>query len=223
MLLLFFRCSDRNFYNLWQKIKSSIVLYFNCIATFLSKKRNINNTDSILDDATLIMVNLFIRSFAKIDDVKMEYSVQITFRQKWSDDRLTYQHRLVGDMESEWPLPTFLEIINQINGIFEQAKIHHLWGEKLWNISKVNAVAVVVIFQLWEKCSLNVLSKISASSYITKINVFQVVSSIWRWRMPAKSGCRTLSSETRKREDSTTFWCPMFILESSLTALCFTV
>ena len=77
------------------------MLYFNCIAAFLSKKRNINNTDSILDDATLIMVNLFIRSFAKIDDVKMEYSVQITFRQKWSDDRLTYQHRLVGDMESE--------------------------------------------------------------------------------------------------------------------------
>ena len=223
MLLLFFRCSNHNFYNLWPKIKSSIVLYFNCIAAFLSKKRNINNTDSILDDATLIMVNLFIRSFAKIDDVKMEYSVQITFRQKWSDDRLTYQHRLVGDMESEWPLPTFLEIINQINGIFEQAKIHHLWGEKLWNISKVNAGAVVVIFQLLEKCSFNVLSKISASSYITKINVFQVVSSIWRWRMPAKSGCRTLSSETRKREDSTTFWCPMFILESSLTALCYTV
>jgi anionic glutamate receptor len=40
------------------------------------------------------MVNLFIRSFAKIDDVKMEYSVQITFRQKWSDDRLTYSHKL---------------------------------------------------------------------------------------------------------------------------------
>ena len=78
------------------------MLYFKCIAAFLSKKGNINNNgDSILDDATLIMVNLFIRSFAKIDDVKMEYSVQITFRQKWSDDRLTYQHRLVGDMESE--------------------------------------------------------------------------------------------------------------------------
>ena len=55
----------------------------------------------IADDATLIMVNLFIRSFAKIDDVKMEYSVQITFRQKWSDDRLTYKHRLTGDMQSE--------------------------------------------------------------------------------------------------------------------------
>ena len=48
------------------------------------------------------MVNLFIRSFAKIDDVKMEYSVQITFRQKWSDDRLTYKHKLGhGDMQSE--------------------------------------------------------------------------------------------------------------------------
>lgn len=53
------------------------------------------------DDATLIMVNLFIRSFAKIDDVKMEYSVQITFRQKWADDRLTYKHKLGhGDMQS---------------------------------------------------------------------------------------------------------------------------
>ena len=84
---------------------------------FYQRKRNINNIDSILDDATLIMVNLFIRSFAKIDDVKMEYSVQITFRQKWSDDRLTYQHRLVGDMESEYTeilglLQTFLKLIN---------------------------------------------------------------------------------------------------------------
>ena len=60
-----------------------------------------NTNYLIADDATLIMVNLFIRSFAKIDDVKMEYSVQITFRQKWSDDRLTYKHRLTGDMQSE--------------------------------------------------------------------------------------------------------------------------
>lgn len=63
-----------------------------------------NTNYLIADDATLIMVNLFIRSFAKIDDVKMEYSVQITFRQKWSDDRLTYKHRLTGDMQSEFRL-----------------------------------------------------------------------------------------------------------------------
>ena len=32
-------------------------------------------------------VNLFVRSFEKIDDVKMEFSVQITFRQQWNDNR----------------------------------------------------------------------------------------------------------------------------------------
>ena len=72
------------------------------------------------DDATLIMVNLFIRSFAKIDDVKMEYSVQITLRHKWSDDRLTYKHKLGhGDMQSRNPNPVnifsyFIIIIGRI-------------------------------------------------------------------------------------------------------------
>lgn len=56
------------------------------------------------------MVNLYIRSFAKIDDVKMEYSVQITFRQKWHDDRLVYVDKLgVGDMQSKLPI-TFCRI-----------------------------------------------------------------------------------------------------------------
>ena len=32
-----------------------------------------------------------------------EYSVQITFRQKWNDDRLSYDHRLsLGDMRSKF-------------------------------------------------------------------------------------------------------------------------
>ena len=86
---------------------------------------------SVADAATIIVVNLYIRSFAKIDDVKMvnsifvptththalwignifkcillvhslhlqEYSVQITFRQTWNDDRLSYENRLThGDM-----------------------------------------------------------------------------------------------------------------------------
>ena len=35
-----------------------LILIYNCL---------------ILDDATLIMVDLYVRSFAKIDDVKMEY------------------------------------------------------------------------------------------------------------------------------------------------------
>ena len=57
----------------------------------------------LADEATLIIVNLYVRSFAKIDDVKMEYSVQITFRQQWDDIRLQYEHKLLGkEMKSKF-------------------------------------------------------------------------------------------------------------------------
>lgn len=35
-------------------------------------------------------VNIFVRSISRIDDVKMEYAIQITFREAWRDDRLVY-------------------------------------------------------------------------------------------------------------------------------------
>jgi len=50
----------------------------------------INGTDA----ATFVYVNIFVRSFSKIDDVKMEYSFQITMRQKWNDNRLAYKDRM---------------------------------------------------------------------------------------------------------------------------------
>jgi len=50
----------------------------------------INGTDK----ATFVYVNIFVRSFSKIDDVKMEYSFQITMRQQWNDVRLQYKDRL---------------------------------------------------------------------------------------------------------------------------------
>jgi len=54
----------------------------------------INGTDA----ATFVYVNIFVRSFSKIDDVKMEYSFQITMRQQWNDKRLNYKDRLHGGM-----------------------------------------------------------------------------------------------------------------------------
>ncbi len=71
---------------------------------------------SFTDGPTIVNVNLYVRSFEKIDDVKMvlfkqtrtfrsqkkkslkkqEYSVQITFRQQWNDYRLAY-----NDMNGE--------------------------------------------------------------------------------------------------------------------------
>ncbi|KQS38754.1 uncharacterized protein Dere_GG23471, isoform I [Drosophila erecta] len=40
--------------------------------------------------ATNVSVNMFLRSISKIDDYKMEYSVQLTFREQWTDERLKF-------------------------------------------------------------------------------------------------------------------------------------
>lgn len=58
----------------------------------------LNSTDS----ATLVQVNIFVRSFSSIDDVKMEYSFQITLRQQWNDGRLSFKDKLFG-MEASQP------------------------------------------------------------------------------------------------------------------------
>ncbi|KDR19247.1 hypothetical protein L798_06303, partial [Zootermopsis nevadensis] len=41
-------------------------------------------------EATLVSVNIYLRSISKIDDYKMEYSVQLTFREQWIDERLKF-------------------------------------------------------------------------------------------------------------------------------------
>jgi len=46
------------------------------------------------EEATLVFVNIFFRSFSKIDDVKMEYSFQITLRQQWNDVRLKFTDKI---------------------------------------------------------------------------------------------------------------------------------
>ncbi|XP_049829943.1 glutamate-gated chloride channel isoform X6 [Schistocerca gregaria] len=46
----------------------------------------INGTDG----PATVRVNIFVRSISKIDDVTMEYSVQLTFREQWMDERLKF-------------------------------------------------------------------------------------------------------------------------------------
>ncbi|XP_050733408.1 glutamate-gated chloride channel-like [Eriocheir sinensis] len=41
---------------------------------------------------TKVVINIMIRSINKIDDYHMEYSVQMTFREQWRDDRLAYKN-----------------------------------------------------------------------------------------------------------------------------------
>uniref|UniRef100_T1E1T2 Gamma-aminobutyric acid receptor subunit beta n=1 Tax=Cupiennius salei TaxID=6928 RepID=T1E1T2_CUPSA len=39
----------------------------------------------------VVEINTFVRSLNDLDDVKMVYTAQLTFRQKWQDDRLKYE------------------------------------------------------------------------------------------------------------------------------------
>lgn len=79
----------------------------------------INSTES----ATVVNVNLYFRSFDKIDDVKMEYSVQITFRQQWNDNRLAFndmegriKYLTMTDSKKVWMPDTFFR--NEKHGQF---------------------------------------------------------------------------------------------------------
>lgn len=46
----------------------------------------INGTDG----PAIVRINLFVRSIMTISDIKMEYSVQLTFREQWLDERLKF-------------------------------------------------------------------------------------------------------------------------------------
>ena len=58
-------------------------------------------------------MNIFVRGFSEINDVKMEYKFQITLRQKWNDERLQFKQKLgynsqgmklfVGDIWMRYP------------------------------------------------------------------------------------------------------------------------
>uniref|UniRef100_A0A0K0D9C6 Neur_chan_LBD domain-containing protein n=1 Tax=Angiostrongylus cantonensis TaxID=6313 RepID=A0A0K0D9C6_ANGCA len=45
---------------------------------------------TIYSGPVVVSVNMLIRSISKIDNVNMEYSVQLTFRESWMDERLKY-------------------------------------------------------------------------------------------------------------------------------------
>jgi len=81
----------------------------------------INSTDG----PTIVRVNLYVRSFEKIDDVKMEYSVQITFRQQWNDNRLAFsdmdgriKYLTMTDAKKVWMPDTFFR--NEKHGKFHK-------------------------------------------------------------------------------------------------------
>nr|XP_040570870.1 LOW QUALITY PROTEIN: glutamate-gated chloride channel-like [Lepeophtheirus salmonis] len=51
------------------------------------------------DGPATINVNIYLRTISRIDDVKMEYSVQVTFREQWNDERLRYYDDTHGHLK----------------------------------------------------------------------------------------------------------------------------
>ncbi|XP_053214290.1 glutamate-gated chloride channel-like [Panonychus citri] len=51
---------------------------------------SVDGSDDGNDGPCFVVVNIFLRSISKISDLDMEYSVQITFREEWRDERLQY-------------------------------------------------------------------------------------------------------------------------------------
>jgi len=134
----------------------------------------INGTDA----ATFVYVNIFVRSFSKIDDVKMEYSFQITMRQQWNDKRLRYKEKLnkimaerikyltLTDSSKVWMPDTFFR--NEKIGAFHNILTPNLYirifpdGDVLFSIRISITCACsmhLALFPLDEQtCSLDVAS-----------------------------------------------------------------
>ncbi|WKY09157.1 hypothetical protein Q1695_001931 [Nippostrongylus brasiliensis] len=68
----------------------------------------------------VVNVNMLIRSISKIDDVNMEYSVQLTFRESWVDGRLAYG--LPGDNKPDFLILTAGQQIWMPDSFFQNEK-----------------------------------------------------------------------------------------------------
>ncbi|PIC27400.1 hypothetical protein B9Z55_019667 [Caenorhabditis nigoni] len=73
--------------------------------------------------AVIVTVNMLIRSISKIDDVNMEYSVQLTFREEWVDGRLAYG--LPGDDTPPFLILTAGQQIWMPDSFFQNEKQAH--------------------------------------------------------------------------------------------------
>ena len=68
----------------------------------------------------MVTVNMLIRSISKIDNVNMEYSVQLTFRESWVDKRLSYGVK--GDARPDFLILTAGQEIWMPDSFFQNEK-----------------------------------------------------------------------------------------------------
>jgi anionic glutamate receptor len=117
-----------------------------------------------MDGPTKVMVNLYVRSFEKIDDVKMEFSVQITFRQQWNDNRLAFnniggkiKYLTMTERNRVWMPDTFFR--NEKDGNFHDIIQPNLYvrvfpdGDVLYSIRVGIENSIPLVYEHKKKCS----------------------------------------------------------------------
>ena len=149
------------------------------------------------------MVNLFIRSFAKIDDVKMEYSVQITFR--WQEDLLFSRWpRFPGKSGPMivWPIPTSWAKPTWKVGWWALRNINQ------YNILGLRPDQVLDNDRCWQSVDAGHLFQVDQSIYMFWIfpQMFNLLSLWWIWTV--------VVAGTRRRDGSTTSSCQTFTFAS---------
>lgn len=102
-----------------------------------------------------MIVNIYLRSINDIDDYKMEFSVQVTFREQWNDERLKFD-----DFDGKLILPIFLIIWPTLAKCYFYGENHHLTSrEKLQILQKYRAEQLLTRPEITKKKSRGQLSK----------------------------------------------------------------
>uniref|UniRef100_A0A7I4YLI9 Putative glutamate gated chloride channel subunit n=1 Tax=Haemonchus contortus TaxID=6289 RepID=A0A7I4YLI9_HAECO len=73
----------------------------------------------------LVKVNAYIRSISNIDFVRMQYNLQVTFRQLWQDSRLAYQSSFPNDKVPKFIIITEKDLIWTPDTFFLNEKQAH--------------------------------------------------------------------------------------------------
>jgi len=122
---------------------------------------------------TVVKVNTFIRSINDIDDYKMEFSVQITFREQWNDMRLKFddaegrfRYLTLTDPGKVWMPDTFFR--NEKHGHFHSILVNNVYvrvfpnGDVLYSIRISLTLSCPMNLKLYpmdrQTCSIKVAS-----------------------------------------------------------------
>uniref|UniRef100_A0A915PU18 Uncharacterized protein n=1 Tax=Setaria digitata TaxID=48799 RepID=A0A915PU18_9BILA len=105
------------------------------LANYDQRVRPPPTNSSATTGPVIVKVNIMLRMLSKIDVVNMEYSMQITFRERWLDRRLAYENMHISNM------PSFLTVPHVKNNIWipdsffpteKSAHRHHIDTENMF-------------------------------------------------------------------------------------------